>query len=155
MQNYVLIPVIMFSLFSCKQNSDKSAEKNLTGDSQQLENLETCYEAVHGQDSVKLSVIYSAGNITGSLLYNNPRSSNSSTGTFTGTKSGDTLKLLSRTATGGNISFNEIYLLSKSGKLYEGIGEFEKINDSTTVFSDPTKIDFNKSFVFSKTECNF
>ena len=145
----------MFSLFSCKQNSDKSAEKNLTGDSQQLENLETCYEAVHGQDSVKLSVIYSAGNITGSLLYNIPQASNSSSGTFTGTKSGDTLKLLSRTATGGNISFNEIYLLNKSGKLYEGIGEVEKINDSTTVFSDPTKIDFNKSFVFSKTECNF
>ena len=155
MKNYVLIPAIMFSLFSCKQNSDKSAEKNLTGDSQQLENLETCYEAVHGQDSVKLSVIYSAGNITGSLLYNIPQASNSSSGTFTGTKSGDTLKLLSRTATGGNISFNEIYLLNKSGKLYEGIGEVEKINDSTTVFSDPTKIDFNKSFVFSKTECNF
>ncbi len=155
MKNYVLIPAIMFSLFSCKQNSDKSAEKNLTGDSQQLENLETCYEAVHGQDSVKLSVIYSAGNITGSLLYNNPQSSNSATGTFTGTKSGDTLKLLSRTATGGNISFNEIYLLSKSGKLYEGIGEVEKINDSTTVFAEPSKIDFTKSFVFSKVECIF
>ena len=133
------------------QNSDK---KNLAADSQASENLETCYEAVHGQDSVKLSVIYSAGNITGSLLYNIPQASNSSSGTFTGTKSGDTLKLLSRTATGGNISFNEIYLLNKSGKLYEGIGEVEKINDSTTVFSDLTKIDFNKSFVFSKIECN-
>lgn len=155
MKNYILLPAIMFSLFSCKQNSDKSEVKNLTADSQQLENLETCYEAVHGQDSVKLSVIYSAGNITGSLLYNNPQSSNSSTGTFTGIKSGDTLKLLSRTATGGYISFNEIYLLSKSGKLYEGIGEVEKINDSTTVFAEPSKIDFTKSFVFSTVECNF
>lgn len=152
MKYFLLIPVIGFSLFSCNQNSDK---KNLAADSQASENLETCYEAVHGQDSVKLSIIYSSGNITGSLLYNNPQASNSSSGTFTGTKSGDTLKLLSRTVTGGNISFNEIYLLNKSGKLYEGIGEVEKINDSTTVFSDPTKIDFNKSFVFSKTECNF
>ena len=90
MKIYLLLPTIMFSLFSCKQNSDKFEVKNLTDDSQQLQNLETCYEAVHGQDSVKLSVIYSAGNITGSLLYNNPQSENSSTETFTGTKSGDT-----------------------------------------------------------------
>lgn len=155
MKIYLLLLAIMFSLFSCKQNSDKSEVKNRTDDSQQLQNLETCYEAVHGQDSVKLSVIYSAGNITGSLLYNNPQSENSSTGTFTGTKSGDTLKLLSRTTTGGKINYNEIYLLSKSGKLYEGVGKVEKVNDSTTVFAEPSKTDFTRSFVFSKTECNF
>lgn len=155
MKNYVLGFIIVFSLFSCNQNSDKSDVKNLTGDSQLLENLETCYEAVNGQDSVKISVIYSAGNITGSLLYNNPKSSNSSSGTFTGTKSGDTLKLLSRTVTDGNINYNEIYLLEKSGKLYEGVGEVEKINDSTTVFKEPSNIDYTKSFLFTKVKCDF
>ena len=154
MKYFIFIPLIAFSVISCKQNSDKLDTKNLTADSQQSENIETCYQSVHGKDSVKLSIISSAGNITGSLLYNNPTSVSSS-GTFTGTKSGDTLKLLSRTATAGTVSFNEIYLLSKSGKLFEGIGEVEKINDSTTVFADPANIDYTKSFVFDKAECNF
>ncbi|MGZ8543601.1 MAG: hypothetical protein ACXWVZ_06845 [Kaistella sp.] len=152
MTKYLLFPIIAFSMFSCKQNSDKLETEKPAADSQQLE---TCYQAVHGKDSVKLSIIISAGNITGSLLYHNPESTKSSSGTFTGTKSGDTLKLLSRFANDGNINYNEIYLLNKSGKLYEGIGEVEKINDSTTVFAEPSKIDFNKSFIFDKVECDF
>ncbi|MGZ5209361.1 MAG: hypothetical protein ACXWB1_00575, partial [Kaistella sp.] len=150
MTKYILFPIIAFSMFSCKQNSDKLETENSSGDSQQLE---TCYQAVQGKDSVKLSIIISAGNITGSLLYHNTESTKSSSGTFTGAKSGDTLKLLSRFANNGTINYNEIYLLNKSGKLYEGIGEVEKINDSTTVFAEPSKIDFNKSFIFDKVEC--
>ena len=53
----------------------------------------------------------------------------------------------------GNISHNYIYLLQKNGKLYEDVGEILKLNDSTTTFANPSKIDYTESFIFSKVDC--
>ncbi|HPZ25674.1 MAG TPA: hypothetical protein PKV58_07090 [Kaistella sp.] len=64
----------------------------------------------------------------------------------------DTVKL-AITIAEGNISHNDIYLLQKNGKLYEGVGEILKINDSTAIFANPSKIDYTKSFIFSKVIC--
>ena len=152
MKNLLLISVVAISLFSCKKNSEQLSGKNSTADSQQLEINKTCYLSVIGQDSVRLSINDSSGNITGDLDFRS-QETDGSTGTFTGTKSGDTLKLKSRTVAEGLVSYNDIFLLQKDGKLYEGVSEIAKINDSTTVFADPTKIDYTKSFVFSKVDC--
>lgn len=72
------------------------SEKKSTADSQQLENSKTCYLSVIGQDTVKLAINDSNRNITGDLDFRSAET-DGSVGTFSGTKSGDTLKLKART----------------------------------------------------------
>ena len=139
-------------VFGCKKNSEVLSEKNPTADSQRLENSTTCYLSVIGQDSVRISLTDSGGKISREIDFRNSET-DGSVGAFIGIKSGDTIKLKARTIAEGYISHNDIYLLEKDGKLYEGVGEIKKQNDSTTVFADPAKIDYSKSFVFSKTDC--
>ena len=152
MKSFFVISIIAFSQISCKKNSEQISKKNATADSQQLEKYKTCYLSVIGKDSVRISIIDPNGNISGDLDF---RSSETdwSVGTFTGTKSGETLKLKFRTVAEGYVSYNDIYLLQKDGKLYEGVSEISKINDSTTAFVNPVKVDYSKSYVFSKFDC--
>ena len=108
MKNLFFISIIAFSMIACKKNSEQLSEKKSTADSQQLENSKTCYLSVIGQDTVKFAINDSNRNITGDLDFRSAET-HGSDGTFSVTKSGDTLKLKARTIAEGNISHNDIY----------------------------------------------
>lgn len=144
MKYYALVILTAVSFLSCNKKNPHNAA---------TQSHETCYEGLEADDTVRLSVIDDAGKITGTLLYENPESSNSS-GTFTGIRSGDTLKLTVRTTASGTASYREKYLLKKEDKLYDGIGEIKQINDSVAVFAKPTDLVFTHSLVFEQADCS-
>ena len=99
------------------------SEKKSTADSQQLENSKTCYRSVIGQNTVKLAINDSNKNITGHLDFRSAEIYGS-VGTFSGTKSGETLKLKARTIAEGNIPHNDIYLLQKTANFMKALAKF-------------------------------
>lgn len=145
MKYTALVSLTVISFLSCGNKSESNSVNQ--------QSVETCYEGLEADDIVQLSLISDQNKITGTLIFENPESSKSS-GTVTGVRSGDTLKLTVRSTGSGQPTYREKYLLEKQGKLYEGVGEITQVNDSTALFANPSDVVYTNSLVFEKTECD-
>lgn len=144
MKYTALVSLTVITFLSCGNKSESNSVNQ--------QSVETCYIGLEADDVVQLSLISADNKITGTLLFENPESSKSS-GTITGIRSGDTLKLTVRSTGSGQPAYREKFLLEKQGKLYEGVGEVTQVNDSTAVFANPSDVVYKNSLVFKKTEC--
>ncbi len=149
MKYSVIFIFIAFSAISCKKENVQKISEN---PSAEINKGKSCYLAVIGKDSVALSLNQSGDDLSGEINYNFFEKDKSS-GTFIGIRSGDTLKLQTKTLGEGRTTYTDVNLLEKDGKLHEGVGEVQQINDSTFAFVEPAKIDYSQSFVFFPRDC--
>lgn len=104
--------------------------------------LQTCYMAAVKNDSVFISLEDNLGTLTGKMRYKNFEK-DSSYGTLVGFKNADTLKLMYTFESEGTTSEREIYFVLKGDKLLEATGPYTSDNGSKSVYTDPSKLQYN------------
>lgn len=147
MKKLILLSSVSFFLMNCNKKTETITQKT---DADTLATTEPvvdtlgpksfCYLGVIGKDSVFATIDDNLGTITGKLSYKNSEK-DSSTGTLSGIKSGDTLKLTYEFAAEGKSgNTNDIYFLQKKDAIIEGVGERD--SQTGTKFVHENKIKY-------------
>ncbi len=159
MKNLISAVLMILFITSCqKKNTEVITSTPLDsttvaepGKQREQSSIETCFMGNTGKDSIFISFEDNLGTITGKLNYKNFEK-DSSTGTFVGIKSGDTLKLNYTFESEGQTSDEEIYFLLKNGTMIEGIGQ-RKQDKNQSFYADYRKIKFPSENSLKPADC--
>lgn len=149
MKNLILLSIIVTALFfqSCSQghNTAPAVDTVFT---------KTCYIAVDGKDTAKLTLKTFSKGAKGKLLFNFYKKDKND-GAITGVFKGDTLLVDYGFQVGNKKSWyrNPLAFLKKDGKLYMGVGKMETTMGKT-YFRKDVPIDFEGGrFIFEPADC--
>lgn len=150
---------VLFLVASCSNNSsqqnDATAQDTLTVHSDQKEdtqqNISGCYMRVLKRDTLALTLNEKNTTITGKLSFDNFEK-DASSGTVTGVKDKDILKLIYNFQSEGMYSIMEVYFKITDKGLIHGIGEVATKGD-TTYFVHPEKIAYPADNELTKISC--
>jgi len=147
MKKLILLSSVSFFLMNCNKKTETITPKTDVDTVATTESVvdtlgpkSFCYLGVVGKDSVFATIDDNLGTITGKLSYKNSEK-DSSIGTLSGIKSGDTLKLTYEFAAEGKSgNTNDIYFLQKKDAIIEGVGERD--SQTGTKFVNENKIKY-------------
>lgn len=156
-----LLPAVLITLFAISCNKKTESTVNTLDSSGVFVDTESvadstlatttgCYMHVTGNDTLFAQIDDNLGTVTGKLHYKNFQK-DSSFGDLLGSSIGDTVKVDYTFQSEGVISTREIWFLKKDGKLYEGIGDFDKSGER---YANYKKIKFEDGHVLSAVNCN-
>lgn len=111
----------------------------------------SCFMGVTGKDTVFASIDDNLGAVTGKIRYKN-NEKDSSLGTVTGFKSGDTLKLTYEFQSEGTTSRRDIYFIQKDNMLTEGTGE-QKEDNGQMKYANESKISYKTGQQLKPADC--
>lgn len=146
-----LLSTIIFVSCQNKKQEEVVIGKVPPKDTDQLNSSAHCYLFTNGKDSIRLTYIQENDEVEGWLNYDFFEK-DGSIGEIEGKFIGDTLKLEYEFLSEGMYSEEEVYFLKKGGKLYRGAGEMRFTNDSTMVYSNPGRLNYNDTTPLSHLE---
>ncbi|RZJ34044.1 MAG: hypothetical protein EOO51_11335 [Flavobacterium sp.] len=134
-------------LAACKGKEETEAPK----DEQQKPKEKLCYALESKGDTIRLSLIQNANNVTGELLYS-LKEKDRNEGTVSGIFVGDTLYADYTFRSEGTTSVREIIFVKRGSEIVEGTGPMEEKADKQT-FIMPRKLSFT-GVRLQSTDCN-
>lgn len=123
------------------KDDDNAGSKDISG----------CYLRAVERDTLAASLTQNGNNITGKLVFDNYEKDGSS-GSVSGKKDGDILKLVYRFQSEGMNSISEVFFKITSNGLIHGIGEIEVKGDSA-YYSSPDNITYSEKDELRKINC--
>ncbi len=124
----ITLTLLALVAMSC-QRSNPEPETTIESTSERGTNTsemksEQCYMYVVGKDSIRLQLNRQGNRVSGRITFDNFEK-DSSKGSVSGQKVGDTLKLVYDFESEGMQSKREMYFLETGGELRMGLGQFE------------------------------
>ncbi|MCS3528895.1 hypothetical protein [Chryseobacterium sp. JUb7] len=146
----ILLSTFSLLLMNCSKkeattitDSSKDSTSLPAENKQDASTSSKCYLSAMGKDSMFISITDKQGVITGKM-YDKFFEKDNSKGTLSGTKSGDTLKLVYTFAAEGTQDNKlEINFLEKNNSLWEGYGEKDKTG---TKYANPKNIKYEGEY---------
>ena len=137
MKKILAIFIVVTGFFGCKGKEEAEAPKEKAP----TEKEKDCYALESKGDTIRLSLIENANNVTGELFYSlNEKDRN--IGTVSGIFVGDTLYADYTFRSEGTTSVREIIFLKRNNSIVEGTGPMEE-KDGKQTFIMPRKLDFS------------
>lgn len=160
MKKVILLSSFAVLLLNCNKKAEAPVPEPASADTAAIaeKSVDTlgakssCYMGVTGKDTVFASIDDNLGTITGKMRYKNNQK-DSSMGTVTGFKSGDTLKLTYEFQSEGTTSRRDIYFIQKDNRLTEGTGE-QKEDNGQMKYASESKISYKTGQQLKPADCS-
>lgn len=147
-----ILAIASASLAACQNNSGrKTANGNDSTSTNGKSSSKECYQYVLNRDTAYLSLDLEDEQVTGSLEYKLFEKDNNN-GVIAGIVKGDTIIADYTFQSEGKTSTRQVALLKQGNQMIEGFGDIEEV-EGKTIFKNTSKLTFDKSMVFKKTEC--
>jgi hypothetical protein len=148
-----LLAIAGLSFMTACQSEHKTAAKNDTipSISDSTATNTQCFLYAKNRDTATLKISIADNKVNGDLAYN-LFEKDKNKGKIVGIVKGDTLISDYTFQSEGTTSVRQVVLLKKGDQLIEGFGDIEEV-DGKTRFKNMSKLKFENSIVFAKTDC--
>jgi hypothetical protein len=146
--------ILLALLASC--NSQPKETKEQANDQQTTEKQDlkvNCYQYASLDDTVTLTLIHPAENVTGGTLVYKFKEKDGNRGTIQGSMKGDLLLANYTFTSEGTLSTRQVAFKLSGNAFYEGYGDIVVEND-TVKYKNVDSLDFSSSFKLQEIPCN-
>jgi len=147
-----ILSLAIVGLSACtSENKDKTQLDSAYSAMENISNRTQCYSYSKNRDSATMKLEFDGDKFSGVLSYN-LFEKDKNAGTVSGIIKGDTLLADYTFNAEGTTSVREVAWIKRGDSLREGYGDVEDLKGKL-VFKNHSKLTFDKSFIFEKTDC--